>query len=176
MAASASRRLTVGSGARAASNPPLTAAPMSRASSTPLLFCFFQAEGGIRDTSVTGVQTCALPILIPVELLAADPLDVIPHTLARRLGRLPAESLELGYVRNAVARVTDAVFTADIWFDAHAQRFRHYAREFEDRVAVTATDVEHLVVRLVALQHQPVGAGDVTDIDVIAKLLAVFKH
>src|SRR5437762_128082 len=24
---------------------------------------FFQAEGGIRDTSVTGVQTCALPIL-----------------------------------------------------------------------------------------------------------------
>src|SRR5437763_727519 len=24
---------------------------------------FFQAEDGIRDTSVTGVQTCALPIL-----------------------------------------------------------------------------------------------------------------
>src|SRR5437879_10727732 len=30
-----------------------------------MLFCFFfffQAEDGIRDTSVTGVQTCALPI------------------------------------------------------------------------------------------------------------------
>src|SRR5437762_5807942 len=27
-----------------------------------LLFFFFQAEDGIRDTSVTGVQTCALPI------------------------------------------------------------------------------------------------------------------
>src|SRR5437762_9706739 len=26
---------------------------------------FFQAEDGIRDTSVTGVQTCALPILYP---------------------------------------------------------------------------------------------------------------
>src|ERR1017187_10847020 len=25
-------------------------------------FVFFQAEDGIRDTSVTGVQTCALPI------------------------------------------------------------------------------------------------------------------
>src|SRR5262249_57061879 len=25
--------------------------------------CFFQAEDGIRDWSVTGVQTCALPIL-----------------------------------------------------------------------------------------------------------------
>ena len=24
---------------------------------------FFQAEDGIRDTSVTGVQTCALPVL-----------------------------------------------------------------------------------------------------------------
>src|SRR5437762_7675250 len=27
-----------------------------------LYFFFFQAEDGIRDTSVTGVQTCALPI------------------------------------------------------------------------------------------------------------------
>src|SRR5579859_8219491 len=26
-------------------------------------FCFFQAEDGIRDLTVTGVQTCALPIL-----------------------------------------------------------------------------------------------------------------
>src|SRR5436189_903926 len=28
-----------------------------------VLIFFFQAEDGIRDTSVTGVQTCALPIL-----------------------------------------------------------------------------------------------------------------
>src|SRR5262249_59325153 len=28
-------------------------------------FFFFQAEDGIRDWSVTGVQTCALPICIP---------------------------------------------------------------------------------------------------------------
>src|SRR5437764_6309229 len=27
-------------------------------------FFFFQAEDGIRDTSVTGVQTCALPIFV----------------------------------------------------------------------------------------------------------------
>src|SRR5207244_9939447 len=26
------------------------------------IFCFFQAEDGIRDDLVTGVQTCALPI------------------------------------------------------------------------------------------------------------------
>src|SRR2546429_2754341 len=28
-----------------------------------LFFFFFQAEDGIRDVAVTGVQTCALPIL-----------------------------------------------------------------------------------------------------------------
>src|SRR3712207_7043707 len=29
------------------------------------MFFFFQAEDGIRDIGVTGVQTCALPILFP---------------------------------------------------------------------------------------------------------------
>src|SRR5262249_60112039 len=33
-------------------------------SSVLLFFFFFQAEDGIRDWSVTGVQTCALPILL----------------------------------------------------------------------------------------------------------------
>src|SRR3712207_6979126 len=28
------------------------------------MFFFFQAEGGIRDIGVTGVQTCALPICL----------------------------------------------------------------------------------------------------------------
>ena len=32
------------------------------------LFFFFQAEDGIRDYDVTGVQTCALPILVYVLL------------------------------------------------------------------------------------------------------------
>src|ERR1039457_7467314 len=30
----------------------------------PVFFFFFQAEDGIRDYKVTGVQTCALPICI----------------------------------------------------------------------------------------------------------------
>src|SRR5690606_4683121 len=34
-------------------------------------FFFFQAEDGIRDFHVTGVQTCALPICIMFQLLAA---------------------------------------------------------------------------------------------------------
>src|SRR5437773_11604936 len=31
-----------------------------------MLFFFFQAEDGIRDRDVTGVQTCALPIFGPI--------------------------------------------------------------------------------------------------------------
>ena len=33
------------------------------------LFFFFQAEDGIRDHCVTGVQTCALPILLQINIL-----------------------------------------------------------------------------------------------------------
>src|SRR5689334_24845725 len=40
-------------------------------------YFFFQAEDGIRDGTVTGVQTCALPIYVPVGELAAafEPLQ-----------------------------------------------------------------------------------------------------
>src|SRR2546430_13567564 len=31
-----------------------------------VVFFFFQAEDGIRDLTVTGVQTCALPICMPI--------------------------------------------------------------------------------------------------------------
>src|SRR5262249_27176633 len=46
------------------------------------LFFFFQAEDGIRDWSVTGVQTCALPILMlrfqsARDLLPAQPAKAI---------------------------------------------------------------------------------------------------
>src|SRR2546422_11074348 len=36
-------------------------------------FFFFQAEDGIRDVAVTGVQTCALPICVRRCLLLAVP-------------------------------------------------------------------------------------------------------
>src|SRR5437762_8992410 len=49
-------------------------------------FFFFQAEDGIRDTSVTGVQTCALPISIAdaghaflVELVIEEGAVVADH-------------------------------------------------------------------------------------------------
>src|SRR5256885_3990217 len=39
-----------------------------------LFFFFFQAEDGIRDYKVTGVQTCALPILAAFIFIATRPL------------------------------------------------------------------------------------------------------
>src|SRR5260370_13151808 len=44
-------------------------------------FFFFQAEDGIRDSSVTGVQTCALPIF----LLLEGSLSEGDHRRRRRL-------------------------------------------------------------------------------------------
>jgi len=44
------------------------------------LFCFFQAEDGIRDVAVTGVQTCALPIwgsVVNPQDLADDQITMV---------------------------------------------------------------------------------------------------
>src|SRR2546430_3164958 len=45
------------------------------------MFFFFQAEDGIRDLTVTGVQTCALPILSPPRDGAGD-LRQLPQRAA----------------------------------------------------------------------------------------------
>src|SRR3712207_7925611 len=59
-----------------------------------MLFFFFQAEDGIRDIGVTGVQTCALPIyaLGPREL--ADPLGDVLADVADELVVAVAVALE----------------------------------------------------------------------------------
>src|SRR5437868_12470772 len=54
------------------------------------LFFFFQAEDGIRDRNVTGVQTCALPILgggsfLPEAVLPANS-HVAPGNRPRAVG------------------------------------------------------------------------------------------
>src|SRR3712207_9534206 len=81
------------------------------------LVFFFQAEDGIRDIGVTGVQTCALPILHFVDRLAGE----------RDLERLPAR----GY---ATSR---ADFTA--WADARGGKrllMEDFYRESRQRLDV----------------------------------------
>src|SRR5699024_10489821 len=48
-----------------------------------LFFFFFQAEDGIRDRNVTGVQTCALPILIHLLSFILCLLDFINVFIAK---------------------------------------------------------------------------------------------
>src|SRR5437773_6804302 len=71
-----------------------------------MLFFFFQAEDGIRDRDVTGVQTCALPILVVGD---EAPLAGVPN-LALRAERAPnGKGAELlGYTRAYAAAVTAA--------------------------------------------------------------------
>src|SRR2546430_10641410 len=67
-----------------------------------MAYFFFQAEDGIRDLTVTGVQTCALPISIrhtahPTALAAHVPAVVrieAPHQLAR--GGIEGHDVETG--------------------------------------------------------------------------------
>src|SRR2546422_6711518 len=55
-----------------------------RRSSSPrvfVFFFFFQAEDGIRDVAVTGVQTCALPISVGSGLIDRPKCDGYAGTL-----------------------------------------------------------------------------------------------
>src|SRR2546427_7121475 len=64
----------------------------------PLSFFFFQAEDGIRDLTVTGVQTCALPISARADARGdgggrralRDARPTLPRRSAARRDRHPA--------------------------------------------------------------------------------------
>src|SRR2546426_616232 len=70
-----------------------------------LLFFFFQAEDGIRDYKVTGVQTCALPIC---ERTGREPLAARYHDeVVSRLGQPYGESGVAVAARVVVLRLGD---------------------------------------------------------------------
>src|SRR5687768_17782390 len=59
-----------------------SAAPLTPPAPFFSVFFFFQAEDGIRDVAVTGVQTCALPILGLMDHLS---LSLIPCLILKQL-------------------------------------------------------------------------------------------
>src|SRR6266481_6676434 len=80
-------------------------------------FFFFKAEDGIRDGTVTGVQTCALPILGPLESLLRDP-DVTEIMVNRpeqifveRRGKIELTTLSFEDERS-LRRVIDRIVSA----------------------------------------------------------------
>src|SRR6266487_6086004 len=97
------------------------------------LFFFFQAEDGIRDGRVTGVQTCALPIW-----------SSLPSFVRRRRGSV----MRIG----AILRQ---------WVDVLATLFLGWQERQRERRAVTlAFEGRHLVVRDIQTgQAIPAGAA-----------------
>src|SRR2546422_6593986 len=79
-----------------------------------LVFFFFQAEDGIRDVAVTGVQTCALPICCiakssrnapPPKLIAAAAPQQNNKTLSVSNWRIKRPRPAPSAVRKVISRV-----------------------------------------------------------------------
>src|SRR2546427_1427712 len=114
-----------------------------------LLFFFFQAEDGIRDLTVTGVQTCALPILVGgLEALqrggngGVDVVDGLAHALAQVTGLVAVTQLDrfLGAGRGAGGNrgtTERTVLQDDFGFQ------RGVATAVEDFTGVDAADRTH---------------------------------
>src|SRR2546421_8708647 len=90
---------------------------------THLFFFFFQAEDGIRDLIVTGVQTCALPILFtalqfaaPFVLLNTPPP---PATVYKVFGDVGSMTIAVSFPK----------FSPVLAFDQDAQIGRASCRE-----------------------------------------------
>src|SRR5260370_24024066 len=83
------------------------------------LFFFFQAEDGIRDSSVTGVQTCALPIFIPEQV----------RMIARQAHHNPAQEAvyKTGHL-NIWVTGNQALFAMDHWRACRAEALRSEER------------------------------------------------
>src|SRR5687768_18345163 len=90
------------------------------------MFFFFQAEDGIRDVAVTGVQTCALPIFA----LDAPPEGTVSLYYVSR--RTDALRLSLAVLRDELAQVQ-----ADL---VQLKRSEEHTSELQSRL--------HLVCRL----------------------------
>src|SRR5207237_6643737 len=86
-------------------------------------YCFFfQAEDGIRDSSVTGVQTCALPIFLtrPVdrtELLAR----------VRSLLKLKQRTDELERAESVLFSLARSIEGKDPYTHGHCERLAEYS-------------------------------------------------
>src|SRR3989442_12323941 len=96
------------------------------------LFFFFQAEDGIRDADVTGVQTCALPISVSPGPVKKERWDSLQRQQAQAAGKdLETHLAELNK-NYPLGRIATAEECADlICFLASARA------SFLSRIAIT---------------------------------------
>src|SRR5207249_7512683 len=75
-------------------------------------YFFFQAEDGIRDRNVTGVQTCALPISMRAQFdrrLISQALTNIIKNATEAIEQVPPEELGKGRIDVIAAREKDDI-------------------------------------------------------------------
>src|SRR5436309_2609883 len=113
-------------------------------------FFFFQAEDGIRDFHVTGVQTCALPIWRPTASRSREP---------RVRGMTAVLGWDVGGVNTKVARVVQGTVAA-----AHAQPYE---------IQRDPTALGSLLARLAAEQGAATGAAHA--VTMTAELSQMFR-
>src|SRR3989454_5463529 len=92
-----------------------------------LFFFFFQAEDGIRDYKVTGVQTCALPIYAPRRVECAEH-GVVVEQIPWSDGKRPVTCAMMGFLARWARRLSwretarafqtswEAVYRSVEWF------------------------------------------------------------
>src|SRR2546426_3603714 len=111
-----------------------------------LFFFFFQAEDGIRDYKVTGVQTCALPI---------SPSPAIVQIGGRTI---PAQPLEM--VRGMVAGGKEDAFVEA--GERGAGSGPIWSREAQERLARVPNFVRGMVKKIYADYARERGIAEVT--------------
>src|SRR2546422_8115927 len=87
---------------------------------------FFQAEDGIRDVAVTGVQTCALPICSGLSGYP-DAASTVA-TAAREAGRVVSRGRQLPPAMSARWRVTPGSSGSNAWASGSPKRDRKSTR------------------------------------------------
>src|SRR5205807_7393708 len=90
-------------------------------------FFFFQAEDGIRDYKVTGVQTCALPISSAAETRALPSTGRAVAACASGTGAIEVRKAAVTAATSVLTHTTAAV----IWLECTGS---HRARSEERRV------------------------------------------
>src|SRR5256885_8188611 len=95
------------------------------------MFLFFQAEDGIRDYKVTGVQTCALPICLG---------RVETQGVVRHFAEIPPFSIKID---RWIDRAQSLLYFQQIIYEAEAHQIE--AKAVKDRKS-TRLNSSHLVI------------------------------
>src|SRR2546429_82273 len=110
---------------------------MANSTTYDSVFFFFQAEDGIRDVAVTGVQTCALPICFRVALdRSANGHHHGQRTGEQERGHNRGVDDALGVERRRPTRRRDAPVTVRVQERPERQRVRHQEQPHPDLLRV----------------------------------------